>query len=304
MTAGFPEPAVLIGSEAEAGRVLRVVHPLRLNKRGLAGFGVAALFLPVVVLIVAEAGNVNPVVPVLYMLAGSLVIVGLILWAFTGTRIRICEHGLIVSTMAGKWSRFYIPYATIDPGSVMVHPVPRRGGAYRYKPITAMTRRYPWPAMRQLILATCPVFPRINHLFPYGNLSLKLRDPRYGQPLNIWGAPYSRHGISFRALHPVFASPWWRARPAVRGFPPRAQWVLSAMRPLLDYPELIPVLIHNDQPVMRWMFGTDRPEWLLRQIEDAMVAAQVPDAEGFTARALAHPYDRPPKDIPADPQLW
>jgi len=40
--------------------------------------------------------------------------------------------------------------------------------------------------------------------------------------------------------------------------------VLSALRPLLNYPELIPVVTHDDQPVMRWMFGTDRPG--LRQL--------------------------------------
>jgi hypothetical protein len=128
--------------------------------------------------------------------------------------------------------------------------------------------------------------------------------PPYGQPLNVWGAPYSKHGISFRALHPVFASPWWRTRPAVRGYPARAQWVLRALRPLLDYPELLPVVCRNDQPMMRWMFGTDRPGQLLEAIEEAMTAAGIPGAQGFTARALAHPYDRPPKDIPGDPELW
>ena len=111
-------------------------------------------------------------------------------------------------------------------------------------------------------------------------------------------------GISFRALHPVFASPYWRSRPAERGHPPRAQWVLGALRPLLDLPELVPVVIYNDQPVMRWMFGTDRPERLLRAIEEAMVAARMPGAAGFAARALATSYDRPPKDIPADKRLW
>lgn len=55
---------------------------------------------------------------------------------------------------------------------------------------------------------------------------------------------------------------------------------------------------------MRWMLGTDRPEELLAAIEAAMVAAGTPGADGFTARALAHPYDRPPRDIPDDPQLW
>ena len=80
--------------------------------------------------------------------------------------------------------------------------------------------------------------------------------------------------------------------------------MLGALRPLLDYPELRPVVIHNDQLVMRWMFGTDQPGLLLGAIEEAMVAARVPGARGFTARALGTPYDRPPKEIPADPRLW
>ncbi len=65
-----------------------------------------------------------------------------------------------------------------------------------------------------------------------------------------------------------------------------------------------PCLIYGDQPVMRWMFGTDRPDLLLGAIEEAMVAARVPGAQGFAARALGTTYDRPPKDIPADPRLW
>lgn len=56
--------------------------------------------------------------------------------------------------------------------------------------------------------------------------------------------------------------------------------MLGALRPLLDYPELIPVVIHQDQPVMRWMLGTDRPDQLLEAIEEAMVADRVPGAEG------------------------
>ena len=293
MTSGvFPEPPALIRNEAEAGRVRQTVHPLRLNGRGLVGFLIAWLFLPLIVFLIALGAGAGALVPALYLLVIAAVGLAYPFAAIVRTRIRICEHGLIVSTLPGKRARFFIPYATIDPGSVMVHPVPRRGGAYRYKALTALTEDYPWPAMSKLILATCPVRPR----FSFG--------PPYGQPLNIWGAPYSKHGISFRGLHPVFASPWWRARPAVRGFPPRAQWVLSAMRPLLDYPELIPVVFHNDQPVMRWMFGTDQPAQLLMAIEEAMVAAQVPGAPGFAARALNTPYDRSPKEIPADPSLW
>lgn len=292
MTSGFPEPVALIRTEAEAGRVRETLHPLRLNGRGLAGFLIAWLFLPVVVLLVALGGGAGAFVPALYMLVIAAAGLAYPFGALTGTRIRVCEHGLIVSTIPGKRHRFYIPYATIDPGSVMAHPVPRRGGAYRYKPIAAVNEKYPWPAMSKLILASCPLRPRF------------LSGTSYGQPFNVWGAPYSRHGISFRALHPVFASPYWRSRPAVRNHPPRAQWVLSALRPLLDIPELIPVVIHNDQPVMRWMFGTDHPERLLRAIEEAMVAARLPGARGFAARAMANPYDRPPKDIPADPRLW
>jgi hypothetical protein len=288
----FPEPAVLIGTATEAGRVRRTVYPFRLNGRGLAGFLVAWLCLPVIVLLIGLAAGAEALVPALYMLVIAAVGLAYPFAAVIGTRIRICEHGLIVSTLPGKQTRFFIPYATIDPGSVMVHPVPRRGGTYRYKPVAAMGEDYPWPAMSKLILATCPVRPRF------------LSGEPYGQPLNVWRAPYSKHGISFRGLHPVFASPWWRTRPAKRGHLARAQWVLGALRPLLDYPELLPVVIHNDQPVMRWMLGTDRPDLLLGAIEEAMVAARVPSAQGFAARALNSPYDRPPKDIPADPSLW
>jgi hypothetical protein len=299
----FPEPAMLIKNAAEAGPVRTTVHPLRLNGRGVAGFGIAWLCLPVIVFLVGLAGSAGALVPALYMLVIAAVGLAYPLAALIGTRIRICENGLVVSTLTGKRGRFFIPYASIDMGSVMVHPVPRRGGANRYKALTALREDYPWPAMSELILATCPVRPRIAV------------GPPYGQPLNVWGAPYSKHGISFRALHPVFASPWWRARPAIQlsasrwgrramQHPARAQWVLSAMRPLLNYPGLVPVVIHNDQPMMRWMFGTDRPDQLLRVIEEAMVAAGVPGAHGFTARALASPYDRPPTEIPAEPELW
>jgi hypothetical protein len=288
----FPEPAVLLRTEAEAGQVRQTVHPFRLNRRGLAGFLVAWLFLPVVVFLVALAGGAGALVPALYILVIAAVGLAYPFAALVGARIRMCEHGLILSTLPRGRASFFIPYTTIDTGSVMVHPVPRRGGAWRYKPMTAMNEGYPWPAMSQLILATCPVRPRF------------LSGAPYGQPLNVWGAPYSKHGISFRGLHPVFASPWWRARPAVRGHPARAQWVLGALRPLLEYPELIPVMIHQDQPMMRWMLGTDRPAQLLEAIENAMVADRVPGAEGFAARALSSPYDRSPKDIPTDPRLW
>ena len=293
MTAGdFPEPAVLIRTAADAGRVRQTIHPFRLNGRGLVGFLIAWLILPVIVFLIALASGAGALVPALYLLVIAAVGLAYPFAAVVGTRIRICDYGLIVSTLPGKRARFFIPYSTIDPGSGMLHPVPRRGGAYRYKPIAAMNETYPWPAMSRFILATCPVRPRFLSGVPYG------------QPLNVWGAPYSKHGISFRGLHPVFASPWWRTRPAVRGHPARAQWVLGALRPLLDNPELRPVLIHNDQPVTRWMFGTDRPDVLLGAIEEGMVAAGIPGAHGFAARTHATPYDRPPKDIPADPRLW
>ena len=290
--AAFPEPAVLIGSVAEAGPVRQVVHPFRLNARGAAGWLAGWLFLPVVVLLIGLAAHAG-IAPFLYLLVIAAAALAYPFAATVGARIRVCENGLIVSTAGGRRGQYFIPYATIDPGSVMVHPVPKRGGSYRYKPAAAMNEElYPWPAMSRFILATCPLRPRWQSGLPYGS------------PLNLWRAPYSRHGISFRALHPVFASPWWRARPAERGHPARAQWVLGALRPLLEYPELVPVLVHREQPVMRWMFGTDRPEELLGAIEQAMTAAGVPGAAGFAARALARPYDRPEKDIPADPQLW
>lgn len=187
MTSGeFPEPAVLLRTEAGAGRIRQTVHPLRLNRRGLAGFLVAWLFLPVVVFLVALAGGAGALIPALYIMVIAAVGLAYPFAALVGTRTRICEHGLIVSTLPRGRASFFIPYITIDTGSVMVHPVPRRGGAWRYKPMTAMNEDYPWPAMSQLILATCPVRPRF------------LSGAPYRQPLNVWGAPYSKHGISFR----------------------------------------------------------------------------------------------------------
>jgi hypothetical protein len=287
--AAFPEPAVLIKTAAGAGRVRQVVHPFRLNARGAAGWLVAWLAVPVVVLLISLGVHAGAA-PFLYLLVIAAAALAYPFAATSGMRIRVCERGLIVSTLPGGRSRFFIPYATIDPDSAMVHPVPRRGGDYRYQPAAAMTATYPWPAMSKFILATCPLRPRFLSGLPYGS------------PLNVWRAPYSRQAVSFRGLHPVFASPWWRARPAVRGHSARAQWVLGALRPLLEYPELVPVVMHHDQPVMRWMFGTDRPEELLGAIEQAMTAAGVRGAEGFTARARL--YDRPQKEIPAVPRLW
>ena len=152
MTGGdFPEPAVLIRTAAEAGRVRQTVYPFRLNGRGLAGFLIAWLCLPVIVLLIALAGGAGALVPALYILVIAAVGLAYPFAAMVGARIRICEHGLIVSTLPGKRMRFFIPYTTIDPGSVMVHPVPRRGGAYRYKPVAAMNEAFPWPAMSKFI---------------------------------------------------------------------------------------------------------------------------------------------------------
>ena len=269
------------------------IYPLKPNGRGWAGIAAFWLVLPTTVLVISLAASVHgALVPFFIMLGITTLGVLYPVLALVRTRIRACQHGLIVDTVHGKSYRYFIPYSTIDYGSAMVHPTPSRGGAYRYKGLTALTTRYPWPGLDRFVLAACPLRPR----FSVG--------PPYGQPLNVWGAPYSRHGISFRALHPVFASPWWRARPAVRDHPPRAQWVLGTLRVLLDRPELRPVLMFNDQPVMRWMFGTDRPEDLLREIETAMVASGVSGAAGFATRAMANPYDRPPKEVPDDPQLW
>ncbi|WP_141955368.1 hypothetical protein [Actinoallomurus bryophytorum] len=289
----FREPESLIQSVAQAGAVRSTIYPLKPNRRGWAGIAAFWLVLPVTVLVISLAASVHGALDPFFIMLG-IATLGVLypVLALVRTRIRICEHGLIVDSVPGRSRRFLIPYLTIDSGSVMVHPTPSRGGAYRYKPLTAATKRYPWPGLDRFVLAACPLRPKIS------------LGPPYGQPLNIWGAPYSRHGISFRALHPVFASPWWRARPAVRDHPPRAQWVLGTLRMLLDRPELRPVLVFNDQPVMRWMFGTDRPEDLLREIETAMVASGVAEAAGFAAHAMANPYDRPPRDIPDDPQLW
>jgi hypothetical protein len=141
MTSGvLPEPPVLIGTESEAGRVRQVVYPFRLNGRGLIGWLVAWLCVPVIVLLIGLAANAGVLVPFLYLLVIAAVGLAYPFAAVTWTRIRICEHGLIVSTLPGKRARFFIPYTTIDPGSVMVHPVanpPRRARAPGARPVGA-----------------------------------------------------------------------------------------------------------------------------------------------------------------------
>jgi hypothetical protein len=289
----FPEPAVLIGTRAEAGPVRQVIRPGRLNARAVAGWLTAWLLLPVIAGLISLGAHAG-LAPFLYLLVIAAVALAPLLAMVLSVRFLVCEHGLVISALGGQRNQFFIPYATIDTASVMHHPVARRGGSYRYKPVALAQEEYPWPPMRDYLLADCPLKPRLS--FSAG--------PRFGSPLNLWRAPHNRHAVSFRALHPVFASPYWRARPPVRDLPARAQWVLRELRRLLRYPELVPVLVHRDQPVMRWMLGSNRPSELLTVIEQAMTAAGVPGAAGFAARALARPYDRPPRDIPADPQLW
>jgi hypothetical protein len=291
--AAFPEPAVLIGSVADAGQVRQVIRPGRLNARAAAGWLTGWLFLPVVVLLISLGAHAG-LAPFLYLLVIAAAALAFPFSMVVSLRFQVCQHGLIISTRGGRRSQFFIPYATIDTASVMVHPVARRGGSYRYQPIALAQAEYPWPEMPGYLLSACPLRSRLA--FGTG--------PRFGSPLNLWRAPHNRQAISFRALHPVFASPFWRTRPPVRDLPARAQWVLRELGRLLKYPELVPVLIHHDQPVMRWMLGTSQPSELLTAIEQAMTAAGTPGAAGFAARAMAQPYDRPVKDIPADPQLW
>jgi hypothetical protein len=289
----FPEPAVLIGSVAEAGRVRQVIRPGRLNARAAGGWLAAWLFLPVVAAAISLGAHAG-LVPFLVLLVVAALALAFPFAAVLGVRFQVCEHGLVISGLGGQKNQFFVPYATIDTNSVMFHPVARRSGSYRYQPVALAQETYPWPAMPGYLLADCPLKPRLA----FGG------GPRFGSPFNLWRAPHNRHVISFRALHPVFASPYWRARPAVRDLPPRGQWVLRELSRLLQHPELVPVLVYRDQPMMRWMLGTNQPTELLTAIEQAMTAAGVPGAAGFGGRAVARPYDRPQKDIPADPQLW
>ena len=117
----FPEPAVLIKTAAEAGRVRQTVYPFRLNGRGLVGFLIAWLCLPVIVFLIALGAGAGSLVPALYILVIAALGLAYPFAAIVGARIRICEYGLVVSTLPGKRMRFFIPYTTIDPGSGMVH---------------------------------------------------------------------------------------------------------------------------------------------------------------------------------------
>ena len=58
------------------------------------------------------------------------------------------------------------------------------------------------------------------------------------------------------------------------------------------------------EPIMEPVMTQVDPIDLLSAIEEAMVADRIPGAAGFAARAVNAPYDRPEKEIPADPNLW
>ena len=212
----FPEPALLIRTAAEAGRVRQTVHPFRLNGRGLAGFLIAWLFLPVVVFLIALAAGARRLVPALYILVIAAAGLAYPFAAVVGARIGICEYGLIVSTLPGNRMRFFIPYSAIDRAASW-----RTGAAARWRDRTSPSRRRTRPTRGRRYDASSS--PRARGDAGRVRSALRPATSTSGaRPLQ------QAHGISLRGLHLVFASPWWRTRPAVRGHPARAQLVLGA----------------------------------------------------------------------------
>jgi hypothetical protein len=202
-------------------------------------------------------------------------------------RFRSCERAIVLDILYAGRSAYIVPFATIDPASFRVHTHWKRL-PYRYKPLLAKATWAEHPAMAEYVLNS--------------------HDARWwtGHPtaLNVRGAPYSKYCISFRGLHPVLASPAYRAKAATGVVPARTPALLAAYNAAITDPDLRDVVAYDGYPAMRWCIGTSHPEKLLRQIEDAMTRAGAPGAAGLTDRALADVYDEQPRTIPADPALW
>lgn len=223
--------------------------------------------------------------------ASAFAVVIVIIIPFYGflasARLQSCERGIVMDTLHADRGAYIVPFATIDPASFRVHTHVRRL-PYRYNAIQAKTRWNEHPAMAEYVR---------------GSQTARLwAGPPI--PLNIRGAPAIKYNISFRGLHPVLASPSYRAKAATGIVPARTPALLAAYNVAITDPALRDVVDYDGYPAMRWCIGTNHPEKLLRQIEDAMTRAGVPGAAGLTERALADVYDEQPNTIPADPALW
>jgi hypothetical protein len=277
-----PDPGAALWQPAQAGAVRYRVHHLAPRRRAWRLVaGVMAVFAPVAVLFGFSGGpwgiGVLEAAWTLLILPQALIIFGL-------TRIRVCERALVLDRMFAG-TAYVIPYATIDPASVMIDWKPKWGSAFRYR-IGTGHKDYPWAAMAHYVIASQTVLTRTSWKSP--------------QPLNVRRAPWSRCLVSARGLHPLLASVHYRAK----NHGGRMRLMFQAWIETRQLAELRPVTTFGGVPVMRWLLGSDHPEKLLAEIEHAMVAAGFSGASGLTARALATSYDQPPKTVPADPALW
>jgi hypothetical protein len=287
-----PDLAPFLWKLDDAGKVLYSERICKLNRRTWAVIAALLAFMLPFAVIVAVAGPQLLIFSaVLLQAAWTAIIVIPITVMMLTMRVRVCERGLIVETTVLWHFVAIIPYAAIDPATVMVHWRSLRAAIYRYRFMTAASRKYPWPGMVSYILVS--------------QTGLRIRFSGPPSPLNVFASPSTPLGISFRGMHPVLASPRYRDKGSRRGGKGRGVLALEAWNGVRQIPELKDVVTYCGVPVMRWVIGTDNPEHLLRELENAMVAAGIPDAAGLTDRALANPWpDLPPRSIPADPALW
>ncbi len=275
-----PEP--LLWTPSDAGRPLFTGHHL---KPGWRAWIAAAVIWAIVFLLEVRTS------PIATAVAGSVIPVAVIVGACFGflasARFRVCDRGLVMDTRCARHRVYVVPYATIDPASVRVYTHIRRV-PYRYNAAQAVRRWTAHPPMADYVATSQTVRQWAGV-------------PR---PLNLRGAPGIRYAISFRGLHPVLASPAYRARPATRQVPAPAPTVLRVWSAAAKDPVLRPVISYHGVPVVRWFIGTDHPEKLLPELERAMTAAGIPGAAGLAGRGVADPYDERPRTIPADPAFW
>jgi hypothetical protein len=281
-----PDPRAVLWTPQDAGAVRYTVRHLKPSRRAWK-FTVLLLllFLPIAVI----TGILGQPLDGLWLeLAWAVVIVVPILLVFSASRVLVCERALVFDRMARR-SAYVVPYATIDPATPMIDWRPAWGAAYKYK-VTGQPKRYPWTAMGRYVAVT----------------QSRLRQGPFSTPtpLNVRRAPYSRCVICVRGLHPVLASLHYRGRRSDGQLGKRAALVVGAWEETRQSPTLLPVTTFGGAPVMRWLVGTDQPAELLRELEQAMIAAGFTHANGLTAHALARPYEQPARSIPADPGLW
>lgn len=287
-TALPPELQPVLWTPHDAGPVLYTSHHVRLNRRGLLGLLLFLLFTALIIVLPAIlTSGVSAGIPGIAL----LVVVG-IGWGagVSAMRVRICERALILDTPFLKSRPFVVPYATLDPDSVLLHS-PQAHAWYPYRLRNSGEGKWPDPAMNGYIAVT----QAIRRLTP-------------ANPLNVRAASWIHYGVSFRGLHPVLASPYYRAKGPARRLgvrlPPRLPVLMETWEKVRDMPRYRHAVSYHGYPVIRWIISSEHPERLLRALENAMIGSGVPGAAGMTDRALARPYASKPRTIPDDPAVW